>query len=354
MAEPTGEFALTGRMTMARVSHSATLLADGRVLIAGGRTQWGAYYYQVAMTDTAEVYDPATGSFAATGKMLSPRYGHAAVRLGDGRVLIVGGMTAYAMPSHLAPAELYDPVTGSFTATGSTLQPMDGPSAVLLRDGRVLVADGVGAEIYDPAAGVFSAVPFPTDRASFVDLRVAGTLADGRVVLVGTVDNDVSAGLVFDPAGSTLAAGPSFAGSLVMATVVSDDRILAIAVSPGTAAWSAWYYRVGSAPVRSAAAPPTVCVASGGVARLANGRTMIAGQCIAGGASSEPLIFDPATNGFAEARGSMGAIVQLPTLTLLKDGRVLIVGGWIGALSQYNGVAGSEALISPIAELYTP
>ncbi|HEY5436912.1 MAG TPA: kelch repeat-containing protein, partial [Candidatus Limnocylindrales bacterium] len=135
---------------------TATLLADGRVLVAGGEN---------ARTDltTAEIYNPKTGKFSPTGSLTVGRVYHAATRLADGRVLVEGGGSDYSGGKFLASAEVYDPKTGTWTATGSMADQRNLLTATLLADGRVLVAGGFGAqaplasaELYDPAAGTFS------------------------------------------------------------------------------------------------------------------------------------------------------------------------------------------------------
>jgi hypothetical protein len=172
----TGTFTATGSMTTGRAFQTATLLADGRVLIAGGRSESYSYSPDVVLA-SAELYDPQTGRFTATGSMTAARSSHAATRLNDGRVLIAGG------DSSGAAAELYDPATGIFRATGSTETTSHGPSATLLPDGRVLiVGGGASAELYDPQTGTFGAT------GSMVLARYgtsAVLLQDGRVLVVG-------------------------------------------------------------------------------------------------------------------------------------------------------------------------
>jgi WD40 repeat protein len=153
----TGTFTMTGAMATAREQHTATLLADGRVLIVGGTTSppasltsaWlatGAVDLQG--TATAEIYDPSTGSFSGTGSMAAARTFHTATLLPNGTVLIAGG------GNENSTAEIYDPATGSFSVTGGMEVGRSGHTATLLPNGSVLVAGGgmfaglASAELY--------------------------------------------------------------------------------------------------------------------------------------------------------------------------------------------------------------
>jgi hypothetical protein len=173
----TGERGPTARMAEIRnLAATATLLDDGRVLVAGG---------VVAGAPSAEVYDPATRSFGPAGDTVTAMGYATATRLDDGRVLLVGGELA-------EDAIIFDPATGSFTPTGSMATARSEHTAALLPDGRVLVIGGFGssgdrtvartAEIYDPSTGQFTPAPAPTrDRRA----ATAITLATGDVLVLG-------------------------------------------------------------------------------------------------------------------------------------------------------------------------
>ena len=175
-----GVWAPTGSMNVPRYSHTATLLADGRVLVAGGQTSATPN----AWTATAEIYDPATGTWTPTGSMQSPRAWHTATLLPNGKVLVAGG----GDPSTAVTAELYDPRTGTWSSTGTLNTWFTRASATLLPTGKVLLvgSDTCGyqgqAELYDPATGTWSTA------ASMVDVHANSTATlrpDGKVLVVG-------------------------------------------------------------------------------------------------------------------------------------------------------------------------
>src|SRR5688572_5587117 len=127
--QPPGVFVPAGELAAPRASHTATLLADGRVLIVGGHDFSGP-------TDRVEIYDPASGSITLAAPMLEGRYGHHAALLEDGRVLIAGG-------NQSSSTEIWDPATGAFSFGPALAVPQSNPAVVRLGDGRVLVAGGL-------------------------------------------------------------------------------------------------------------------------------------------------------------------------------------------------------------------
>ena len=208
----TGVFTPTGNMVVARSAHTATLLANGKVLVAGG--------YNGNVSLTAELFDPATGKFTATGNMTATRFGHTATLLSDGKVLVAGGDTGPAGPTPIAPtptAELFDPATGTFAPTGS--MSVAHSVATLLKNGEVLMTGGGGsdgitatAELYDPAKGTFA----PTGSMSTVRAgHTATLLANGKVLVTGGIDKNgtvanihyLATAEMFDPANGTFTVG---------------------------------------------------------------------------------------------------------------------------------------------------
>lgn len=173
---------LAGGLVHQRIGHTATLLADGRVLLAGG------YDLELTPIGVAEVFDPATEASILVPGPAEPRAYHAAVRLADGRVLLAGGEGGALRAS----AEIYDPATGAFSPAGALSAPRSEVEAVLLGDGTVLVAGGIEApdfaavdvvERWDPATGAFSTLParLSSPRTGLSLTR----LGDGRVLIAG-------------------------------------------------------------------------------------------------------------------------------------------------------------------------
>src|SRR6185503_9571744 len=141
------EFEETGNLLTGRLGHTATLLLNGKVLVAGG--------YNGLYLTSAQLYEPASGTWTATGSLGTGRLGHTATLLPNGKVLVAGGYNGL----YLTSAELYDPVSGTWTATASLANERSAHTATLLPNGKVLVAAGYNsvpmtlrsAELYDPA-----------------------------------------------------------------------------------------------------------------------------------------------------------------------------------------------------------
>jgi hypothetical protein len=204
----TGTFIVTGSMTTPRFQHTATLLPDGRVLIAGGQAGSG---YPTGELRSAELYDPSTGRFTATADMNTERLSHSATLLADGKVLIAGGDGFVEANFLISSAEIYDPLARHFTRTGNTNTARLGASAALLPNGKVLISGGhngddgpiLAVEIYDPHTGAFS-LAGKTGFPSSVGPDIMSVLSNGKVLInMISYDRTTPDAQLYDPAAMT-------------------------------------------------------------------------------------------------------------------------------------------------------
>jgi len=229
---------VAGGMIQARSNHTASLLADGRVLFAGGDNAG-------APTASLEVFDPIANSFSFVGVMSAPRMSFASAVLADGRVMLIGGSNGSAP---VASTEIFDPLSNSVTAGPALSAPRMAHSATSLLDGRVLLAGGnnivtnadgstapadlASAEIYDPATGSFavSASPLAAPRRDHAAFLLPN---NNSVLIVGgtSAGADVATAELFVPSTSTFAATGSPAAARQHATgaALSQDGILFLA-----------------------------------------------------------------------------------------------------------------------------
>jgi N-acetylneuraminic acid mutarotase len=343
-----------GGMTEARINHTSTLLSDGRVLVAGGRIGPNAD----RSANSAELYDPGSGTWSATGSMHDARDGQTATLLLNGTVLVAGGSNGRSGNDWLATAELYDPVSGTWTATGDMLTAGTGHTATLLPNGSVLVVGGHGqptlAELYDPASGTWTATASPKIRYHVE--HAATLLPDGRVLVTGGPPNGRNGSRtaeVYDP-GSGLW---TLTGNMVRvrlghtATLLPDGRVLvAGGYSEGgssNSTASAEVYDPSSGSWTAVGKMGTLRIGGWTATLLPNGEVLLVGGLRSGGtgvlASAE--LYDPGTATWT-ATASLGLSRAGHTATVLADGRVLVAGGF----------SITDALQSPMAsaELYDP
>jgi len=230
-----GTFTSTGPLLEGLSSAAAVRLSDGRVLIVGGRI----YNQSGQPTATAEIYNPASGTFAFTGSMATPRYNHTATLLRDGEVLVAGGTSSTVTGAPIASAELYDPIGRTFAPIGAMSAAHANHTATLLADGRVLIAGGAVlprnlknsvtavAEIYDPTTETFSATgPMLTPR----EFHSATRLDNGEVLIAGG-DNafDVLASTeIYDPTAGTFSTAATMVSprEQAIAALLSDGDVL--------------------------------------------------------------------------------------------------------------------------------
>ena len=201
-ARAADDFTATGSLKTRRIYHTATLLGNGKVLVAGGYSNY-----------SAELYDPRTGQFTATGSMRVMRRCHTATLLRNGKVLVAGGLIR---SDRLSSADLYDPSTGRFTPTGSLGTARFEHTATLLGNGKVLIAGGYSserlssAELYDPSTGLFTATG---SLGAARSLHTAALLGNGKVLITGGNGNDgfLSSAELYDPSTGRFTATGSMA-----------------------------------------------------------------------------------------------------------------------------------------------
>ena len=274
--------------------HTATLMPNGKVLLAGGFTHLGLA--------SAVLYDSATRSFSTTGHLVTPRQKHTATLLANGNILIVGGLVERENRDDTHSAEIYNPKSGQFTTTGKLVSAHFGHTATLLQDGRVLIAGGYGSisEIYDPETGTFT----ETGQLSTTRVGAAATLLPNGKVLISAGrggDKPVNSADLYDPATGAFTA----TGTLIYARANHTSTL------------------------------------------LADGKVLIAGGFSSSGsqgtvAMNKVEIYDPASDTFT-VTGELLASHTMHTASLLADGRVLIAGG------GYDG-----RVYLDVAELYDP
>ncbi|HET9530102.1 MAG TPA: kelch repeat-containing protein [Blastocatellia bacterium] len=335
-------WSVTGSLNEGRAGHSATLLPDGKVLVAGGTNFSGG---RVHGLDSAELYDPVTRKWNATGGLNVPRAGHTATLLKDGKVLVVGGVDGRNFDITLNTAELYDPLTGTWSVTGSLNAPRSSHKATLLKNGKVLVAAGIEiigfdeyifldtAELYDPETGTWS---FTGSLNFFIEYSSATLLQNGKVLLLGggsaeLYDPDTETwSIVGIPVGSI--------GFLHTATLLPDGRVLIVGgtyvdgpikaaqlYDPDTGAWSS------TGKLKRARFGHTATLLPDGKVLVAGGD----GLSVSGGMRSQVTLdsselYDPDT-GKWRFTDNLNTPRSHHRATLLSDGKVLLVGGFDGA-----------------------
>jgi hypothetical protein len=304
----TGKWTATGNMGAVRSLFTTTPLPNGQALVAGGDVAGAA-------TSSAELFNPATGTFSQTGSMTTPRERGTATLLQNGQVLVAGGDNS---SGDLSSAELYDPATGTFSPTGSMNVPRNTQTATLLQNGQVLVAGGAtcctngccsggSAELYKPDTGTWA----NTGSMSFPRYGpLAGRLPDGRVLEICNISDPgvPRCGTeLYDPASGTWSqdgqASPSARGSYAY-TMLNNGEVL---ISGGANVFG---------PDQQ-----TVVLQSGAT------------------------VFDP-TTGNTTNTGSMSIPREDHTLTLLPNGQMLAAGGF----TQNN----KKISVTASAELFTP
>ncbi|MBI4265749.1 MAG: Ig-like domain repeat protein, partial [Acidobacteria bacterium] len=339
MLTGTAAFTFTGSMSLTRYWHTATRVHNGMVLIAGA---YDADTGAISSTHaTAELYDPAASLFLSTGHLSTPRYSHTATLLNDGTVLLAGGNGEGL--EVLSGAEIYDPATGQFLPTGGLSVPRVFHTSTLLNDGRVLIVGGTdvsdgsqilsSAEIYDPTTGTFTTTTGDLATARYA--HSATLLSDGRVLITGGYGGtSLASAELYDPATDQFSpTGGLTVGRLVhTATRLNDGTVLVV----GGFSHSSLY--LSSAEIYDPVSGEFSATGSLGEPRIAHTATLLNdGSVLIAGGGPAPLdtaeLYDPAAGQFLATAG-LSSARAVHTATLLTDGSVLIAGGYgLAALS---------------------
>jgi WD40 repeat protein len=322
-------FVSTGPMNRGRSSHSATLLPNGKVLVAGG--------YSSTVT---ELFDPATGTWTMTGRLGASRSLHTATLLPNGKVLVAGGGDPAT-----AGAELYDPASGTWTFTGSMRTRREGHTATLLPNGKVLVAGGFleseglccfsqsSTELYDPATGNWT---LTASMSTTRDNHTATLLPNGKLAVAGGHSRQggsaPSSAELYDPITGTWNVTGSLSNSYSehTATLLPNGKIL---IAGGCPCRDVASNNVRSVEVYDPATgiwTPTGLMLTGRglhtATLLPNGQVLVAGGYSAPPQSSAEL-YNPGAGIWAQT-GTMNISRLAHTATLLTNGNVLVAGGY--------------------------
>jgi galactose oxidase-like protein len=369
LTNPQGNRVEALAMTTARANAAAIRLRDGRVLLCGG-TATGEVG---GVLSSAELYDPGARTFTTTGSMTVPRAGQTITMLRNGRVLLTGGVQNAGFRSQLSSAEIYDPAAGTFSATGSMSVPREGHTATMLRDGRVLIAGGSdngihtldSAEIYDPSSGTFRRTGhLHQPRVA----HVAALLGTGKVLIAGGGRGGMPGGYIsydtaemYDPSTRSFSAMRAHMKSDrvgAAAVKLNDGRVLIVGGKSGRVVTSRHRNLSSLTPLNTAeifdpesgtfirtgdmSAPhylATATMLDNGDVLVVGGWT-IRGPLVVGMRDAE--VYQPETNRFVSV-GQTNVPRLTNTATLLNDGEVLIAGG-----------VADKALITASVEFYSP
>jgi WD40 repeat protein len=318
------------RMNVPRAAHTATLLPNGQVLVAGGFREEGTREIAIG---SAEIYDPKSGSFILTGDMNESRSGHTATLLPNGQVLIVGG---WGTAQRTASAELYDPQTGKFSNTDSMSAPRAGMTTTALKDGRILIAGGdsarntpqLMAEIFDPETAMFAPAGSLNEGRS---THTATLLVDGRVLLTGGspgADQVLASAEIYEPATGkfTLTGSMGVVRYKHGAVLLHDGKVLVV----GGSDQNDWTGKYTSTEVYDPAAGTFTKIAGLNDERfkLADALVLLSNRnVLVGGGNSQIEIYDVEKQQFTRT-AQLDNHYYYAVLTLLHDGTVLITGGY--------------------------
>lgn len=352
-----GGWAFSGDMKTAREAHSALLLADGKVLVTGGASDSTLF----GSLNSTELYDPQTGSFSPIGNMLTPRHSHTATLLPNSKVLLAGGHG----PNNtaLAASELYDPQSQTFSQASDMLTARENQRAVILPEGRVFMSGGKNlssaalsnAEIFDYAFSHFE--PGPNSLLSSYK-RSAILLPSGKVLLAGgyatfQYPTPIAITEIYDPLTNSMRRTTDLgvARAEANAVLLPNGKVLlagGATTTPGGPTNSAEIFDPGTETWSPTMSMSTYRAGATGTL-LPNGKVLIAGGEDKTNYLSGAELYDPLSQTWSPT-GSMSVPRQDFVATLLPSGKVLVAGGKV----NFYTLTTSVELYDPATGIFTP
>ncbi|CAF1014859.1 unnamed protein product [Rotaria sordida] len=316
----------TGSMNNARHEHTASLLTNGKVLVAGGNNGH--------VLNSAELYDPSTGTWTITGSLNTTRYGHTASLLTNGKVLVTGG---YSGSIFLNSTELYDPSTGTWTTTGNMNSARNFHTASILTNGKVLVSGGYSGisivnstELYDPSTGIWTTTG---NMHNARDGHTASLLANEKVLVAGGFGDHtfLNTAELYDASTETWRTTYNMhnAREYLTASVLTNGKVLVTGGSarsttidtvelydPSRGSWTITGKMNNARHNHQASLLP-------------NGKVLVTGGSSGSTILNTAELYDPSTESWT-IDDSMINARDYHTATILTDGKVLIAGGTVG------------------------
>ncbi len=334
-----------GTLTTARCIHTANPLAHGKVLVAGG-------YSNSGNLSSTEVYDTATNAWTAGGTLTTARVLHTATLLANGKVLVAG---SYGGSGYLSSTEVYDPGTNAWTTGGTLTTARNGHTAILLANGKVLVVGGYGnngplssTEVYDPATNAWTA------GGTMATVRYAPTiilLPNGKVLAAGGFGNNGSLNSteLYDPATNAWTAGGTLITSryLHTATLLKNGKVLVVGGFDNSACLSSSEVYDPATDTWTASGTLTTARGDHTATLLANGKILVAGGYGNSGLLRSSEVYDPATDTWT-AGGTLITARSFHTANMLANGKVLVAGGY-----NNSDYLSSSEVYDPAANAWT-
>jgi hypothetical protein len=321
-----GTWTNTGSLNTPRTAHTATLLANGQVLVVGGEDAGNKFL------TSAELYSPATGKWTVTGSTATPRLDHTATLLPNGEVLVAGGylgIDQHYQAIYTATAELYDPSHGTWKPTGSMTVPRAWHGATLLPNGLVLVAGGTNtttsAELYDPSKGTWTT----TGSLPNFHLVALTLLQDGRALAIDESGSSITPGQLYDFSTRqwTATTNMYYSHTGVSAALLPNGDVLVYGNK--FSCYAAEFYNPSANTWARTLGQCYNAISFGPMALLGTGKVLLAGGAVTYSGKSFPStnsrLYDPSTNSWSVTGSLMQPVRH--SATRLFNGQVLAVGG---------------------------